>query len=77
MTDKMTNLDEKELQARLKREFHPCKNAELQRDLWPEMLRRLDARPLRVPWFDWALAAAVAAALLLFPTAIPVLLYHL
>ena len=77
MTDKMTNLDEKELQALLKRAFPPRKNAELQRDLWPEMLRRLDARPLRVPWFDWALAAAVAAALLLFPTAIPVLLYQL
>lgn len=77
MRDKMANLDERELEALLKREFPPCKNAELQRDLWPEMLLRLDTRPLRVPWFDWALAAAVAAALLLFPTAIPVLLYQL
>jgi len=41
------------------------------------MLRRLDAQPLRVPWFDWALAAAVAAMLLLFPNAIPALLYQL
>jgi len=52
-------------------------SAELQRDLWPQMLRRLDAQPLRVPWFDWALAAALAAALLFFPGAIPALLYQL
>jgi hypothetical protein len=77
MTDKMNHQDEKALQALLKREFPPFESAELQRDLWPEMLRRLDAQPLRVPWFDWALAAAVAAMLLLFPGAIPALLYQL
>ncbi|HEX8880526.1 MAG TPA: hypothetical protein VF749_10880 [Candidatus Acidoferrum sp.] len=76
MTDKMTHQDEKELQALLKREFPPFETAELERDLWPEMLRRLDAQPLRVSWFDWALAAAVAAMLLLFPNAIPALLYQ-
>jgi hypothetical protein len=69
--------EERKLQALLKREFPPLQNAELQRDLWPLMLRRLDAQPLRVPWFDWVLAAAVAAALLLFPNAIPALLYQL
>jgi hypothetical protein len=51
--------------------------AELPRDLWPAMLNRLEARPFKVPWFDWALLAAVAALLVLFPGAIPVLLYHL
>jgi hypothetical protein len=69
--------DEKELRTLLKREFPPLQNAEPQRDLWPQMLRRLDAQPLRVPWFDWVLAAAVAAALFLFPNAIPALLYQL
>lgn len=69
--------EERELQALLQREFPPLQNAGLQRDLWPQMLRRLDARPFRVPWFDWVLAAAVAVALLLFPSAIPALLYHL
>lgn len=69
--------EERELRALLKREFPPLQNAELQRDLWPQMLRRLDTQPLRIPWFDWALAAAVAAALLLFPNAIPALLYQL
>jgi hypothetical protein len=74
----MTNEEnEKDLQALLKREFPRLQDAEPQRDLWPQMLRRLDAQPLRVPWFDWLLAAAVAAALLLFPNAIPALLYQL
>ena len=70
---------EMELRALLQREFPSLQNSELQRDLWPRMLRRLDAQPerLRIPWFDWVLAAAVAAALLLFPNAIPALLYQL
>jgi hypothetical protein len=69
--------NEKQLQALLKEALTPVKNSELQRDLWPQMLRRLDARPLRIAWFDWALAALTAAALLFFPGAIPALLYHL
>ena len=77
MTDKMTHPDDQELPALLKREFPPFDAGELQGDLWPRMLRRLDTQPLRVPWFDWALAAAVAALLLLFPGAIPALLYQL
>lgn len=76
MTDKMTRPDEPDLQAFLKREFPPVET-ELQRDLWPRILRRLDTKTPRVPWFDWALAAAVAAMLLLFPSVIPALLYQL
>jgi hypothetical protein len=41
------------------------------------MLKRLEARPTAVPWFDWALLAVVAVWLAFFPGAIPVLLYHL
>jgi hypothetical protein len=51
--------------------------ATLQRDLWPAMLRRLEQEAVSVPWFDWALLAAVVVVLILFPRAIPVLLYHL
>jgi hypothetical protein len=74
MTDKENN---KELKTLLKNAIAPVQHAELQRDLWPQMLRRLDEQPLRVPWFDWALAAVLAASLLLFPGTIPALLYHL
>jgi len=69
--------DERELRSLLKREFSPLQNAEPRRDLWPQMLRRLDAQPLCVPWFDWLLAVAVAVALFFFPNAIPALLYQL
>ena len=80
MTDKATSHEnDKELRTLLQREFRPFEDTELQRDLWPQMLRRLDAQPqpVRVAWIDWVLAAAVAAALLLFPSAIPALLYQL
>jgi len=41
------------------------------------MLKRLSRQPVRVPWFDWALAAILGALVLIFPGAIPALLYHL
>jgi hypothetical protein len=50
---------------------------ELRRDLWPDMLRRLEQPQVRVPWFDWALLAVSGAAAILFPALIPALLYHL
>jgi hypothetical protein len=52
-------------------------------DLWPDMLRKMraEAAPepaqVRVPWFDWVLAAGLAGLLASFPAAIPVLLYYL
>lgn len=52
-------------------------------DLWPAMLRRLrvgsavEPVRVRVPWFDWALAAGLVVLLVLFPAWIPVLLYYL
>jgi hypothetical protein len=47
------------------------------RDLWPAVLKRLDAKPAPVPWFDWALAAGTVALIAFFPAWIPVLLYYL
>jgi hypothetical protein len=51
--------------------------AEFRHDLWSAMLKRLEARPAKVPWFDWALLTAVAVWLAFFPRAIPLLLYYL
>jgi len=64
----------------LKQSVAPVQDSELRRDLWPQMLRKLHEQPLpihSIPWFDWALAAILSALLLLFPGAIPALLYHL
>lgn len=76
----MTTHDHDRLEQLLKQSFPPTSTrprATLERDLWPTMLHRLEQRALAVPWFDWALLAALVLALLLFPGAIPVLLYHL
>jgi hypothetical protein len=68
--------DQERIKQLLRETTQPI-TAELRRDLWPAMLKRLEGRPFRVPWFDWALLAAVAVLLVFFPGAIPVLLYHL
>jgi hypothetical protein len=67
----------KEIKEVLQQALAPLKDSELRRDLWPQMLRKVDEQPSRVPWFDWALAAILGAVLFLFPAAIPALLYHL
>ena len=70
--------DDKALRDLLKQSVAPVRDAELRRDLWPQMLQRLDeAQPVRVPWFDWVLAALASAALIFFPGVIPAVLYHL
>jgi hypothetical protein len=63
-------------------------DAGTERDLWPAMLRRLDAESA-VPaptsagwawswaWFDGVLAAGLVGLAVLFPASIPVFLYYL
>ena len=60
-------------------------------DLWPQLRARIESEHnslhgatdirrespgIRITWFDWALAALAAAALIFFPGIIPALLYH-
>ena len=60
------------------REALPQKlDTELNRDLWPAFLQKMQEPRFRVPWFDWALAALAAAVLIFFPGVIPALLYLL
>lgn len=65
------------LREQVKRAIGGPAGRELNRDLWPEMLRRLDRPPIRVPWWDWALGAALILGLLLLPETIPIVLYQL
>ena len=62
----------------LRRAFSPF-DVELQRDLWPAILRRLEERERNapVPWYDWALAGALAATLVFSPSLFLVFAYHL
>lgn len=81
----MTRKENDEIKALLKASIPPVGDPELRRDLWPQMLRKLDEQPASansaafttVPWFDWALAAILSALLIIFPGTIPALLYHL
>ena len=73
----MSEANDEKMREALRRAMPPVTDPELPRDLWPEMLRRLEQRPTRVPWLDWALAALLAALFFIFPEVIPVLLYHL
>jgi hypothetical protein len=52
-------------------------DSELKHDLWPQMLVRLQVGVARLPWFDWGLAALVAAWILVDPQTILALLYQL
>jgi hypothetical protein len=65
----------------LKQSLPPVeRNAEPERDLWPAVLRRLDADAASrraVPWFDWALLGGLAVFVASFPATIPVFLYYL
>ena len=67
---------EREIRDALKRSF-PSVNTELQRDLWPAVLRKLDANQVRVPWYDWVLVGLSVAVLLFYPRLVLVLAYHL
>lgn len=82
--------EEKQIADLLKQSVAPV-NTELDRDLWPRMLRRLDEREMSrnwlarlfspstlaaVPWFDWALLAVLVVSVFLFPKSIPIWLYH-
>jgi hypothetical protein len=72
----MNEHDEQQVREALKQSFPPV-DAELGRDLWPDVLHKLDTQPQGVPWYDWALIALTAALFLYFPRLVIVIAYHL
>jgi len=72
----MTEHDDRQIRDALKQSFPPVKT-ELRKDLWPDVLRKLDARQVAVPWYDWALAGLSAVMFLAFPRLVLVFAYHL
>ena len=76
--------DQDRIKQMLKQALPPAaSSAEPPRDLWPAVLRRLDAEhiaapaPFRHNWFDWALLAGLVVFAASFPATIPVFLYYL
>ena len=72
----MTEHNDREIRDALKQSFPPV-NTELRRDLLLDVLRKLDLRPIRVPWYDWALVGLSAVMFLAFPRLVLVFAYHL
>jgi membrane glycosyltransferase len=86
----MKQEEQKKIADLVKQSLRPM-NRELARDLWPEMLLRLDesardrqwcavllsrAALSSVPWFDWTLLAVLIIGICAFPSSIPIWLYH-
>jgi hypothetical protein len=72
----MTEPDDRQIRDALKQSFPPA-NTELRRDLWPDVLHRLDARGVGVPWYDWALVGLSAIMFLAFPRLVLLFAYHM
>jgi hypothetical protein len=73
----MKETNEDRLAEMLRQAMPPIREGELQRDLWPRMLLRLEAPAITVSRLDWALIGLLALMLALFPEAIPGLMYLL
>lgn len=73
----MNSYDDEKIRTLLQKTFSPVDDAGPPRDLWPAVLQRLEEVPVRVPWFDWVCAGALAALIALFPELIPALFYYL
>lgn len=68
--------DQEEVREALQKAF-PAVDTKLRRDLWPAMLRRMQAPAVAVPWYDWVLGGGLACVIALFPKALLLLAYHL
>lgn len=73
---KPENHDYEDIRQALQEAFPPV-SGELRRDLWPAMLRRVESPPTTVPWYDWALAGALAAVVVLLPNSLLFFAYNL
>jgi hypothetical protein len=71
----MNEHDDREIREALKESLAPI-NTELGRDLWLDVLRKLETRPVHIPWYDWALIGVSASVLLFFPKLILLFVYH-
>ena len=74
--DYMTEQNGRQIRDALKQSFPPI-NTEIRRDLWPDVLRKLDARQVGMPWYDWALVGLSAVMFLAFPRLVLLFAYHL
>jgi len=73
----MNQWTDEKLREALKAAFPPGAPEAPVRDLWPQMLRRMEATGPLVSWLDWTVVAVSGMLLLLLPGAAPILFYFL
>jgi len=73
----MSDWSDDNIREALKASYPPVADVQPRRDLWPQMLRRMDAPAPGMPWLDWAVAALSALLLLSLPGAAQIVLYFL
>ena len=73
----MSHSNEKRFGEFLRKAISPIQADEPRRDLWPEMLSKMERPALWISWFDWVLGAAAIMLCLLVPEAARGLLLHL
>ena len=66
-----------EIKELVRKAVGPVADEELKRDLWPQMLNRLNEGPRGVSQLDWLLVALSAAGCIAFPRVILTLLFQL
>ena len=70
------NLDD-DIRDRLRAAVPPWDGGDLNTDLWPRMLRRLEEPRVTFGWFEAILAGAAVFALVMFPELLPSVLFNL
>jgi hypothetical protein len=68
--------DDDRLQHLLRSALSPATDQGPARDLWPLVVKRMQA-PIERSWFDIGMAAVVAMLLIMFPEWLLLLVYHL
>ena len=69
----MNDYDDERLHRLLRGAMPPPSH--LTRDLWPDMLRRLDVQTIHVAWSDWVLTAVALTSFVFFPGLVTVVLF--
>lgn len=65
------------IRQQLKSALPPISDAELETDLWPRMLRRMEEAPVTFGWFESVLVGLIGLTFAIFPELLPAILYHL
>jgi hypothetical protein len=73
----MNHFEDEQFSKLIRDAVEPVGENDLERDLWPRMLQKLDGSRIRFSWFDWVLVSLALLLCLIAPEAIPGLLYNL